>query len=251
MIRRFSINFAVFSMFLDAGFTLLALILAVLLRPHLPNFPYLVPVETITLSETLYVIVPTLWVFSFLLTSVYDPQRNYRVTEEFQALLFGIMVATLLFAGVLYLGFRNFSRWLLVTFVLFDSLFVFTWRISARMLLRMRPIEVTEKRVIIIGAGQVGRRVAEMISEFSWSGLNLVGFLDDDPQHERSDINVLGTLDDALDVINQHGVEDVIVALPQRAYGRINRPDPANPKPPRQYSHCSRLFQPCALPRLG
>lgn len=41
-------------------------------------------------------------------------------------------------------------------------------------------------RVLIVGAGKVGRQVAQEIQAQSWTGLTLVGYLDDDPTKQES-----------------------------------------------------------------
>ena len=137
MFRRFSTNFAIFSIGVDACLTFLALCLAVVVRPFLPRFPYLVPVDQITLSQTLYIIIPTVWVLTFLLSSVYDPKRIYKVTDEVQTIVIAEAIAALVCAGILYLGFREFSRWLFATFVFFNTVFILGWRVLLRVSFRL------------------------------------------------------------------------------------------------------------------
>ncbi|MAT96892.1 MAG: polyprenyl glycosylphosphotransferase [Anaerolineaceae bacterium] len=221
MLRRFSINFAIFSMVADASLTILALYLAVLVRPFLPQFPYLVPVDQITLSKTLYIIIPIVWVLTFLLSSVYDPKRIYKVTDEVQAIVIAEAIAALVCAGILYLGFREFSRWLFATFVFFNTAFILGWRVLLRASFRLWHQPSRERRVLIVGAGKTGRSVGSLMQNYDWAGLNLVGYLDDD--HKKNGLPILGTVASVRDVVEQHQIEDVVVALPQRAYGQINK----------------------------
>ncbi len=84
MFRRFSINYVLLSIFLDATLTALALHLAVSLRPHLPPLPYLVeipPTALLNIQPSHYLILPLLWIIIFLLNSVYDPKHNYRIVD--------------------------------------------------------------------------------------------------------------------------------------------------------------------------
>ena len=222
MLRRFTVNFAVFSIAVDAGLTLLALQLAVWLRPYLPTFPYLIPVESYTIPFLIYLIVPLLWTTVFLAASVYDPRRNYKVTDEFQSVILAIAIASLIFAGILYLGFRNFSRYLLATFVILNLFFLLGWRILARLYFRQKQRPLTQRRVLIVGAGQTGRRVSEMMRQYNWTGLHLIGCLDDDPQKGTADMPVLGRIEDARYVVTARQIDDVVITLPQRAYSKIN-----------------------------
>jgi len=223
MLRRYTVNYAIFSMAMDIGLTLLALLAAKMVRPYLPlTFPFLVPVAAIELPFTLLVIVPFIWGGTFLVMSVYDPRKNYKAADEFQAVTLAIIAATLVFSGVLYLGFRDFSRWLLATFVLLDLIFLFSWRFAARLNQRGR-FPHTTRRVLIVGAGQTGRRVAQMITNYLWTGLHLAGYLDDDLDKRDQGVPILGSLRDARKVISEHQIDDVVVALPQRAYGQMNK----------------------------
>ncbi|MEJ2749942.1 MAG: hypothetical protein P8183_18835, partial [Anaerolineae bacterium] len=108
MFRRFSVNFAIFSIALDTLLTFLALVLAVFLRPLFTNLPLIVPVKTYQLPLVLYVIVPIIWVLTFLMASVYEQRRIYKVVDEFQVVTFAAGVAALICAGLFYLLFREF-----------------------------------------------------------------------------------------------------------------------------------------------
>ncbi len=207
---------------MDACLTLLALYLAVVIRPFLPQFPYLVPVNQLTLSQTLYIIVPSVWVLTFLLSSVYDPKRIYKITDEVQTIVIAEAVAAMICAGILYLGFREFSRWLFASFVFINTVFILGWRVLLRMSFRLWHQPSRERRVLIVGAGKTGRSVGNLMQEYHWAGLNLVGYLDDNLQKKNS-LLILGSVADVRAVVEKHHIEDVVVALPQRAYGQINQ----------------------------
>lgn len=223
MLRRFSVNFAILSMAIDAIFTFLALHLAVMIRPSLPAFPFLVPVNAITLPEILGIIVPAVWVLTFLFSSVYDPKRIYKVTDEIQTVLLAEALAALICAGILYLGFRDFSRWLFVTFFLFNTILILGWRVVLRVWFRLGHNPARERRVLIVGAGKTGRSVGQMMQNYQWAGLNLVGYLDDDLTKKEDGLRILGGVGSARQVVEKYNIEDVVVALPQRAYGQINK----------------------------
>lgn len=225
MFRRFSVNYAIFSILMDAVLTFLALVISARLRVNLPPLPFLVPVEEISLLEfpaILFFVVPAIWIVVFLFSSVYDPQRNYRSVDELQTVALATLLAALIFAGVLYIFSREFSRYLFVIFLGLNLLFLLGWRSIARIVIRLRTNPVVDRRVLIIGAGEVGRRVGGMIAEYKWAGLQLVGYLDDDPEKQSNHIGVIGELDEVRPIVSEKKVDDVIVALPQRAYGLMN-----------------------------
>jgi exopolysaccharide biosynthesis polyprenyl glycosylphosphotransferase len=223
MLRRFSINFAIFSTLLDVSLTVLALFLAVTVRPSLPQFfPLLVQVDSYQIPLSIYVIVPIVWGGAFLFMSVYDPKRIYKIVDEFQNVTLAIGLATLVFSGVLYLAFREFSRWLLVNFVIFDFIFLLFWRVIVRSYFRVSHTSGHNRKVLIVGAGRVGERVSEMIQQYNWAGLNLVGFVDDDLEKRSKKLKIFGKVQDACRIAKREGVDDVIIALPQRAYSQLN-----------------------------
>lgn len=223
MLRRFSVDFAILSMLADAVLTLLALRLAVIMRPALPLFfPSLRPLETVHLPVHLYVIAPFLWVLVLLVISAYDPKHTYKAADEFQRVAFGTMLAALCFAGFLYLTSREVSRWLFVLFAAFNFSFLLGWRTVARLLWRWSRVPPVCRRVLVIGAGEVGQRVACMIEKYAWTGLEFVGYLDDCPVEQGEGLPVLGTLDEVARVVHECKVEEVVIALPRQAYARLD-----------------------------
>ena len=223
MLRRFSVNYAVLSMALDWVLTLFALLIAVSLRPSLPQVPLLVPVNEVSLPLWVYILIPLLWVLVFIIASVYDPEGTYRLVDELQSTSLASFLAALICAGLFYLTFREFSRWLFITFVALNVFFLLGWRIIARLIWHWVRFPAAERRVLIIGAGDLGRRVGELTEEYRWTGLSLVGYLDDAPDaRDRDGVMLLGSLEDAREVVQAHGISDVVITLPQYAYGKVN-----------------------------
>lgn len=222
MFRRFGVNFAILSMFLDGGLTFLALVIAFELRPYLLSLPFLI-VGEVRISLILFVIIPVLWVVVFLLASVYDPKRTYKAVDELQHVTLSGAFAALVVAGMLYLAFRDVSRWLFITFVILNMLFLLGWRIIARALFRMGRVREAEQRVLIVGAGEVGQRVGEMIEAYAFAGLRLIGYLDDDANKREANLSILGNIQNAREVVQANNIDNVVIALPRRAYGQVNK----------------------------
>jgi len=103
-----------------------------------------------------------------------------------------------------------------------DLSFLLGWRVLSRIGFKLVRLPAVERRVLIVGAGEVGRRVGQMILENDWMGLVLAGYLDDDPRKNGNGLPILGNVDDVRTVVQEGQIEDVVVALPQRAYGQIN-----------------------------
>jgi exopolysaccharide biosynthesis polyprenyl glycosylphosphotransferase len=87
-------------------------------------------------------------------------------------------------------------------------------RAGCRLVVRRFPAYV--QRTLVVGAGDVGQRVAQKILQHPEYGIELVGFVDDLPK-ERSDdlgdLTILGRVEELEDVVRKHGVDRVIVAF--------------------------------------
>jgi exopolysaccharide biosynthesis polyprenyl glycosylphosphotransferase len=225
MFRRFSTNFALLSIALDLVCVAAMLLLAIILRPWLGTLPLIrdFPVPD-PVPLPLYIIFPVLWVMILLLLSVYDGRKNLRIVDEFSSLTLGALMASVFLAGILYLGYREMSRALFVAFSILTYLSMLTWRSLARMFFRKQAGKgVIIRRVLVVGAGPVGRELQAQIKQNPGFGLGVIGFLDDDPSKRDQEVEILGMTNDLQKVIREYAVDDVVFALPLRAYEKVNR----------------------------
>jgi len=224
MFRRFSVNFALLSIFLDSIIVIFALAASNNLRPLLNVFPFASELYKPSLPIILFPLFSVTWISIFLLLSVYDGRKNLYVVDEFASITVGTLLAAVSLAGMLYFTYRDVSRLLFVVFILIAFLLMITWRVLVRISFRLRSsAAIQNRRVLIIGAGPVGRDLEERISEYPYIGLNIIGFLDDDSGKLETEEDILGTLDIARKLILEQKVDDVIIALPQRAHERVSQ----------------------------
>jgi len=227
MFRRFSANFAVLTIFIDLVLVDLALWISVVIRPALNYPPFIQRIEgPISVPGFLYVIFPVLWIGVLFQFSVYDGRRNLKMVDELTSLTLGSALASVALAGLLYLSFRNISRFLFLFFVFLSYLSLLNWRFVLRAIFRSKWMqEVKSRRLLILGAGEVGRRLQEEMQSQSgpFQGLKLVGFLDDDPAKRAVWADILGSLDQVRKVVQQNQIDDVVVALPLSAHKRVNQ----------------------------
>ena len=131
MYRRFSVNFALFSMAVDFLLIALSLLLAVRIRPQLNSLRFVREVsEFMVVPAVLYLIFPLMWVGILILFSVYDGQRNLRVVDELSSLTLGSILAMVAIAGILFITYRDVSRVLYLVFVLLAYLSLIAWRVA-------------------------------------------------------------------------------------------------------------------------
>ncbi len=225
MFRRFSVDFALFSIFLDAIMVIISLILASVLRPMLNSLPFVKEMFGFQpFPSALYFIFPLIWVSSFLAFSAYDPGRNLRLGEEFTGLFLGSLLAGIALAGVLYFTYRDISRAMFLIFFLLMIISAVGWRLLYQFFLRITGHRISRiHRALIIGAGKVGRDLQQKIADRRDARLVLVGFLDDDMEKRAADPLILDTLDNVREIVRTQRVDHVVVALPRRAHERANR----------------------------
>lgn len=118
-----------------------------------------------------------------------------------------------------------FSRLLILQAALLVVVIIAAWRLGLRALraqLRRRGVGV--ERVLVVGAGEVGRSVLQTIVARPDLGLKAVGFVDDDPERGMSDMGrvpALGGVDNLPRIIDQQLVDTVIITLPWQVQRKI------------------------------
>ncbi len=222
--RKLDTNTTIFLIFSDLAITLLALFIAIQARYWLPYGVQLAWSE-VAQPWTIYLLVALIWGTTFIVTNVYNAHRSVRAWDEAQAITFAVAVACLVFAGVLYLTYREVPRRLFFYFVLADLTLVIGFRFALRGALRYAGrAEPDTRRVLIVGTGRLAQRVAEGVLARSSTGLVLVGMVDDDqPDVSGSHLAgpVIGTIADTPALVKKHAVNEVVFALPLRSQGTI------------------------------
>ncbi len=146
----------------------------------------------------------------------YDEERtDHSTADDLVGVLHLVTVGSWLFfafAAVTHRADPGFAR--LLGFWLFAIAAITTGRAVARGLARRHLAYV--QNTIIVGAGDVGQLVAKKLRQHPEYGLNLVGFVDDQPKERTpnlSDIALLGGLEQLPQMVQILDVERVIVAF--------------------------------------
>lgn len=216
MLRRFSIDFAIFSAFMDALIVGFSLWLAALVRPNLNDWSFIQYLPgPVRLPWVLYGIFPFVYLVILAALSIYDGRRYLRVADELTALSLAFLIASVSSAGILYFSFRQVSRALFLLFLFFAYFGMMTWRGLARLSFRLRgdwPDE--ERRVLIVGTGPFGQRVCEQFRTRAAENVRLVGAIGDegDPPARVFDAG------DVRRAAVEANATDVVIALPYSAY---------------------------------
>lgn len=174
---------------------------------------------------SMYPAVVGIWTAVF---GLFYPQRalfKQPLAEALGRLVAAVAVSTLILAGTLYLSFRDVSRLLFVYFASLDLLLLLSFHLAVRTLLHLRaPQRVT--RVLLVGAGRLGRHVAEEIAQRAWGGLLVVGYLDDDRDKQAAGVDglpVFGRTIAIKQVVRDQQIDEVIFALPPEEHRLLTR----------------------------
>ena len=224
MIKRFSNNYAIFSILLDWLCITLALYIAILIRPYLGILGAWVRDYTVrpSLNIYLYFIFPLVWIGIFIMNRVYDPEKFLSLSEEMGAVLLNSIYAGIALSGLVYLSERGLSRILFITFLLISITLLVIHRFLYRIFIKDRTQgKGVLNRILIAGAGPIGIEFARKISLMKDIDYQIIGYLDDNINLNISGARIYGTLDNVKEVVNKYRINNIIIALPSRAHERI------------------------------
>ncbi len=214
----------------DLAMLTVAMLAASWMRTELP-FGASIEESAAWLSPQVYGLVLLCWALGFALLDVYNLRKNFKLADELWRLTVSHLVTVFAFAGALYFSYRDTSRLQILYFAGTGFVTLVTFRIVCRMFWRSYMADRGGvRRVLIIGAGHVGRDVAQAVLAHHWTGLRLVGFVDDDPQANTAGLRAMGTLvgfpnfgpvEKAVEAARENAIDEVIVALPGKAHEKL------------------------------
>ena len=229
MFKRFSTNYMAMLFILDGIIVQLSLSLALQLRFILPFGDQIQPewasVFFYRPGIELHLAVGILWLISFVALSVYTPRHIVRWIDETQRIVLAHTIAALSLAGLLYLAGIDLLRLVYVYFYAISLTILLGYRFMLRLWHRQRRSSSSSvARILVVGAGRVGRDIVAEFHRQQWPGIYFAGFLDDDLTKQGESIQglqVVGQIDDAPQVIRKLEIDEVIIALPSHAHTKL------------------------------
>jgi Undecaprenyl-phosphate glucose phosphotransferase len=234
MMRRYNRLLVAFYIVSDALLGMASFVAAYLLRFETP-ISRLIPVtkgqppfeQYVNILPLLGILVPV----AFHVQGLYRLRRGRTRVDDFFAVFVGSILAVVLgLIGTLYYqvyhvpanlqgqGVYEISRPVWLLFLAINVLATYMSRELVREALERRwRAGIGLKRVMIAGAGDLGRLVADKLLEHRELGFKVIGFLDDRAAGDHigyRGLPLLGTLADGGDIIRQERVDHLYVALP-------------------------------------
>ena len=215
----------------DLALVVLAWVVAWVLR-----FEVLTPPEHVSLASYLGFLpfVLAIWGGVLLVSGLYQTRRAQRLPLVVWAVARAVALGLVVSLGALFFYREfSFSRLHVVLFAGIASVLLVGLRVGIYAVLRRgRQHGRNVRRVLIVGAGKAGQRLARAFRHYPWMGFEVIGFLDD-----RTDVpaepdalypetprppRLLGTIDDVGGVLEREpGIDLVYAALPLSAAAKI------------------------------
>jgi Undecaprenyl-phosphate glucose phosphotransferase len=238
MVKRYNRLLAAIHVVSDALLAGVAFVLAYVLRfetglvPVTKGYPPFI--QYVWVLPAIVVIVP----FAYYLQGLYRLRRGRSRVDDFfavfvgsvLAVVFGV-VATLYFQAyyasseLKEVGAFQVSQLVWAIFLVLNIGLTFASRELIRQALERRwRAGIGLKRVLIAGAGELGRLVADRILEHRELGFQIVGFIDDRAGGDHlgyRGLPLLGTVAEAGDITQRERVDHLYVALPLEEHGKV------------------------------
>jgi FlaA1/EpsC-like NDP-sugar epimerase len=212
----------------DIALIIISVLGSFALRLDVGELPFYFPAAALMCVVALGVKIPV-----FFLFGLYRRLWIYASTGELRLITVAVTSASVLTSGVMLLlisagmvlpGMPRSALgidWLLSLVLIGGSRFAL--RILAEQSVISRSNGKT-KRALVIGAGDAGALVVRELQKSSQLNLTPVGFLDDDPAKQRHVIHgvtVIGRVNDLAASIDQHGIDEIIIAIPSAPGGLV------------------------------
>lgn len=173
----------------------------------------------------LLIFIIPVYLILFLIFGLYKPYRKQRFFKECQEIILSNVIGILIVMAVLYTEKSiHFSRYMLGLFFLFSIVIMSLERGTIRKVLRMmRERGYNIKYIIIVGAGALGQAFADKVLGDRQLGYKICGYVDDYyPKSDKNGLPILGTTKEMNDILEEFRVDEVIIALPNTSFKRIN-----------------------------
>src|SRR3984893_10393584 len=235
MLRRYNRLLIAFYVVSDALLGLTAFILAYTIRFHTSLIPVTKGVPPLRQYINLLPFIAVLVPLGFHLQSLYRLRRGRSRVDDFFAVFVGTILAVVLgIIATLYVqtyiapndvGAYQVSQVVWGLFLFLNVGLTYALRELMREVFERRwRSGIGLKRILIAGAGELGRLVADKIIDHRELGYQIVGFVDDRAGGDHlgyRGLPLLGTIDEAAEITARESVDHLYVALPPEQHLRM------------------------------
>ncbi|WP_138496213.1 undecaprenyl-phosphate glucose phosphotransferase [Paenibacillus pinistramenti] len=163
-------------------------------------------------------------VMTGLMIALYSPKRRKRFADEMLKIFQVHSISLFVLLSLLFFVKEvNISRSYLAIYMLLNLFLILFYRYVLKYSLRrLRRNGYNRQFVLIVGAGSLGKRFSDNLSQYPELGYEVVGFLDDYQRWDDAEVQkykpILGTLSDLEACLKKYLIDEVILALPLDAH---------------------------------
>ena len=185
-------------------------------------------VDGALIDYTLVTVIATpVWLLLFWLYGLYEPRQVLSPVNEFKQVFHGVVAGSVLIFVADSVFNRNLARgWALLGMAL-GFILVGGERLIVRKFLHfMRRRGSDATRTLIVGTNHEARTIAKTLDREGWLGYQILGFVDDassDREELEDGYTVLGTIAQLKDLVDEHRVNNVLIAASALDPGYLNR----------------------------
>ncbi len=196
------------------------LINAAFIASLLIRFDGIIPKEILNSYIQLSVYLTGIFLLFYFSLGLYKKMWQYASVEELLSIVKAVSIATVAsIAFIYYIEIRLPRSFFILSWVL-NILFIggsrLVWRLFKEKYFNIRTLK-GGKPVLLVGAGKAGAMIVRELKNGNGHGYNPVGFVDDSKEKQNQDllnIPVLGTRDDIPQIVENYGVQEVIITMP-------------------------------------
>ena len=158
-------------------------------------------------------------------TGQYQIHRFRRLREEFVSVFLGTTLMGLLVVAATF-GLHNpyESRGAILLFIGVTMALILVFRrLSWIGVHWLRRRGYNQTQTLIVGTGRVARKTARSLRNTTWLGFKNIGFIEDQPSHWASDLDILGGIQDLPRLVVKYQVSHVFICLPMSRYHEARR----------------------------
>lgn len=164
---------------------------------------------------------------SFQSFQLYRSWRGWKFYTEFVVIIkaWAAVVGPILFYFFIFKISVAYSRFVFLALSLTTPFLIFALHVMFRKILRyIRSKGKNVRRAVIVGAGDLGKRLTREIEIMPWAGIEVLGFFDDkvsSQQTEEEGKPILGDISMLTAYLKENDIDYVYIALPMRAEKKI------------------------------
>jgi exopolysaccharide biosynthesis polyprenyl glycosylphosphotransferase len=148
-----------------------------------------------------------------LLVELYDVHRAHNWRKTVRGIAVAALIGLVIYAFVYVLVRGTLNRIGIGAFLVTASVLTLLWRFAY---IRIFTAPAFMRRILVVGAGKAGRRLAEAYKNLWPPPFFLVGFIDDDPKKLGEQVEgypVLSQSDRLLELAEKERITDIVVAI--------------------------------------